>query len=104
MSIGPGTKLGPYEIVTQLGAGGMAQVFRARDTRLNRNVAVKLLPSSLTPAPDLRARLEQAARTAGSLNHPNIVSIFDVGEADGASTSSRSCSKRSGWVALNPCK
>ncbi len=83
MPIGPGTKLGPYEIAKQLGAGGMGQVFRARDTRLNRDVAVKVLPASLTPAPDMRARLEQEARTAGSLNHPNIVSVFDVGETDG---------------------
>ena len=83
MPIGPGARLGPYEIVSELGAGGMGQVFRARDTRLNRNVAVKLLPASLNASAEMRARLEQEARTAGSLNHPNIVSVFDVGETEG---------------------
>ena len=83
MPIGPGTRLGPYEIISELGAGGMGQVFRARDTRLNRNVAVKVLPASLSSAPEMRARLEQEARTASSFNHPNIVSVFDVGETEG---------------------
>jgi eukaryotic-like serine/threonine-protein kinase len=81
----PGTRLGPYEIVAPLGAGGMGEVYRARDTRLGRDVAVKVLPQHLSANADVRARFEREAKTISSLNHPNICTLFDVGregEAD----------------------
>jgi eukaryotic-like serine/threonine-protein kinase len=84
MSLSAGTKLGPYEIVTPLGAGGMGEVYRARDPRLQREVAIKVLPSSLSRDPDRLRRFEQEARAAGALNHPNIVAVYDVGTYDGA--------------------
>jgi serine/threonine protein kinase len=79
MSLAPGTKLGPYEIVALLGAGGMGEVYRARDTRLGREVAVKVLPASYSTDPERLRRFEQEARAAGALNHPNILAIYDVG-------------------------
>ncbi len=83
MSLAPGTRLGPYEIVAPLGAGGMGEVFRARDTRLGREVAVKILAASLSSNPEVRARFEREARTVSSLNHPHICTLHDVGrEAD----------------------
>ena len=79
----PGTKLGPYEIAAPLGAGGMGEVYRARDTRLGRDVAVKVLPQHLSANPEVRSRFEREARTVSSLNHPNICVLHDVGrEAD----------------------
>src|SRR5690242_6717701 len=83
MTLSPGTKLGPYEIVTPLGAGGMSEVYRARDTRLDRVVAVKILPSHLSRNPEARHRFEREARAISSLNHPNICTLFDVGHQDG---------------------
>src|SRR3954469_18265392 len=83
MPLAAGTKLGPYEIVSMLGAGGMGEVYRARDTRLRRDVAVKILPPDLTHDPGRRQRFEHEARSAGSLNHPHLVSVFDVGEEQG---------------------
>src|SRR5215813_11688402 len=74
-----GIKLGPYEVLSSLGAGGMGEVYRARDTRLGRDIAVKLLPDSLAADPDRLQRFEQEARTIAALNHPNILGIFDVG-------------------------
>ena len=74
-----GTRLGPYEIVSPLGAGGMGEVYRARDTRLGRDVAVKVLPPALSPSPEVRARFEREAKTVSNLNHPNICTLFDVG-------------------------
>ena len=74
-----GTRLGPYEIVAPLGAGGMGEVYRARDTRLGRDVAVKVLPRHLTDNPDVRTRFEREARTVSSLNHPNICTLHDIG-------------------------
>ncbi|MCM2268800.1 MAG: protein kinase [Thermoanaerobaculia bacterium] len=85
MSLAPGQRLGPYEIVAALGAGGMGEVFRARDVRLGREVAVKLLHAALAGEPARRARFEREARAVGSLNHPNLLTLFDVGEHDGAS-------------------
>src|SRR5690349_8681178 len=73
------TRLGPYEIISPLGAGGMGEVYRARDTRLGRDVAVKVLPQHLSANPDIRARFEREAKTVSSLNHPNICTLFDVG-------------------------
>jgi serine/threonine protein kinase len=80
--LGPGTRIGPHEIVAPLGAGGMGEVYRARDARLSRDVALKILSPGLASDPILCARFEQEARTAGSLNHPNIVTIFDIGRED----------------------
>src|SRR5579883_2028284 len=84
MALTGGTRLGPYEIVGLIGAGGMGEVYRARDSRLQREVAIKVLPGALTSDPDRRGRFEQEARAAGSLNHPNIVSVFDIGLENGA--------------------
>ena len=80
-----GTKLGPYEIVAPLGAGGMGEVYRARDTRLDRTVAIKVLPQHLADDPDSRQRFEREAKVLAALSHPNILSIFDVGSENGVS-------------------
>jgi serine/threonine protein kinase len=78
-----GTRLGPYEIQSAIGAGGMGEVYRARDTRLDRLVAIKVLPSHFADDPDLRQRFEREARAVSSLNHPNICTLYDVGNQDG---------------------
>ena len=80
MLLTPGTRLGPYEILSPLGAGGMGEVYRAKDTRLGRDVAVKVLPTHLSAQPEIRARFEREAKTVSSLNHPNICALFDVGK------------------------
>jgi len=82
VTLAAGTRLGPYEIVAPLGAGGMGEVYRARDPRLGREVAIKVLPASLSNDPDRLHRFEQEARSASGLNHPNIVTIHDIGSAD----------------------
>ena len=79
MALNPGTRLGPYEILSPLGAGGMGEVYRARDTRLLRDVAVKVLPPHLSSNPEVRARFEREAKAVSSLNHPHICTLFDVG-------------------------
>ena len=79
MTLTPGTKLGPYEIVSALGAGGMGEVYRARDTRLGRDVAVKVLPAAFATDPERRARFETEARTVAGLSHPNILALHDIG-------------------------
>jgi hypothetical protein len=79
MTLTPGTRLGPYEITAPLGAGGMGEVYRARDARLGRDVAVKVLPASLSSRPEVRARFEREAKTVSSLNHPHICTLHDVG-------------------------
>ena len=84
MRIAPGTKLGPYEIVDALGSGGMGEVYRARDTRLGREVAVKVLPASFAADSERVRRFEQEAQAAGKVNHPNILAIYDVGTHDGS--------------------
>lgn len=84
MTIAPGTKLGRYEIRSQIGAGGMGEVYQARDTQLGRDVAIKVLPASYADDKDRLQRFEQEACAAGALNHPNILSIYDVGTHDGA--------------------
>ncbi|HTD53089.1 MAG TPA: protein kinase, partial [Thermoanaerobaculia bacterium] len=82
MTLAAGTRLGPYEILSPLGAGGMGEVYRARDTRLGREVAVKVLPAEFSADAERLRRFEQESRAAGALNHPNILTIFDVGELD----------------------
>ncbi|HKT86960.1 MAG TPA: protein kinase [Candidatus Sulfotelmatobacter sp.] len=83
MGLDSGTKLGPYEVQAPLGAGGMGEVYRARDTRLDRAVAIKILPSHLSADPEFKQRFEREARAVSSLNHPNICQLFDVGRQDG---------------------
>src|SRR6266852_3251118 len=78
-----GTKLGPYEIQAPLGAGGMREVYRARDTRLERTVAIKVVPEHLSSNPDAKQRFEREARAISSLNHPHICALYDVGTQDG---------------------
>jgi hypothetical protein len=84
MSLLPGTRVGPYEIAGPLGAGGMGEVYRARDPRIGREVAIKVLPRELASDPDRLRRFEQEARAAGALNHPNVLVVLDVGEHGGA--------------------
>ena len=78
MPLTPGTTLGPYEIESPLGAGGMGEVYKARDTRLDRTVAIKVLPEHVADDPDLRQRFEREAKTISSLNHPHIWTDTDV--------------------------
>jgi len=84
MSLTPGTRLGPYEILSALGAGGMGEVYRAKDPRLGREVAIKVLPASFSADADRLRRFEQEARAAGVLNHPNVTAVYDIGSHDGA--------------------
>ncbi len=83
MTLAAGSRLGPYEIVAPIGAGGMGEVYRAKDAKLGREIAVKVLPSATASDPDRRQRFEMEARSASALNHPNILTIYDIGEADG---------------------
>ncbi|PYX76889.1 MAG: hypothetical protein DMG72_03640, partial [Acidobacteria bacterium] len=83
MPLSSGTMLGPYEIQAAIGAGGMGEVYRARDTRLERTVAIKVLPAAFSHRPDLRNRLEREARTLSSLSHPHICTLYDIGHQDG---------------------
>jgi serine/threonine protein kinase/Tol biopolymer transport system component len=83
MGLTAGTKLGPYEIQSPLGAGGMGEVYRARDTRLGRDVAIKVLPSHLGSDPDLKARFEREAKAISALSHPHICHLYDIGSQDG---------------------
>ncbi len=85
MTLTPGTRLGPYEIVAPLGAGGMGEVYRARDARLRRDVAIKALPAAFASDPERLARFRREAQTLASLNHPNIAAIYGLEEASGAS-------------------
>jgi eukaryotic-like serine/threonine-protein kinase len=82
MALTPGTKLGPYEVLSPLGAGGMGEVYKARDTRLDRTVAIKVLPDHLAATPDLKSRFEREARAVSSLNHPHICTLYDIGSQD----------------------
>jgi serine/threonine protein kinase len=84
MNLSQGSRLGPYEVLSPLGAGGMGEVYRARDPRLGRDVAIKVLPASFCKDADRLRRFEDEARAAGSLSHPNITAVFDVGSHDGA--------------------
>src|SRR6516164_85316 len=81
--LAPGSKLGPYDVQAAIGAGGMGEVYRARDARLNRDVAIKVLPASFSADPDRLQRFAQESRAAAALNHPNILSIYDIGDERG---------------------
>ena len=83
MTIATGTRFGPYEILSAIGAGGMGEVYRARDTRLDRIVAIKVLPNHLATNTELRQRFEREARAVSSLNHPHICTLHDIGSQDG---------------------
>src|ERR1035438_2229237 len=85
MALSAGTRLGPYEVLSPLGAGGMGEVYRARDKKLDRDVAIKVLPESIASDPDSLARFEREAKAVAALSHPNILSIFDFGTHDGIS-------------------
>ncbi len=85
MTSSPGKKIGPYEVISSIGAGGMGEVYRARDTRLGREVALKILPAEFSANRERLARFEQEARSASALNHPNIISIYDVGVTESTS-------------------
>jgi serine/threonine protein kinase len=84
MAIDTGARVGPYEIVSAIGAGGMGEVYRARDARLQRDVALKVLPAGASSDPDRLARFEQEARAAAALNHSNILAVYDVGSYESA--------------------
>src|SRR6202049_1880957 len=83
MAILPGLRLGPYEVLSAIGAGGMGEVYRAKNTRLDRTVAIKVLPAHLADSSELRERFEREARTIASLNHPHICTLHDIGHQDG---------------------
>src|SRR5947209_12734925 len=80
----PETSLGHYRIVAKIGEGGMGEVYRARDERLDRDVAIKILPRAIADEADRLARFEQEARATSALNHPNILTVYDIGEHDGS--------------------
>ncbi len=94
MPLSPATRLGPYEIVSSIGAGGMGEVYRARDTRLDRTVAIKVLPEHLSSNPQLRERFEREAKAISSLSHPHICPLYDVGHQDGDRLSGHGVSGR----------
>src|SRR2546422_10339729 len=83
MALTSGNRLGPHEILSAIGAGGMGEVYRARDTRLDRIVAIKVLPTHLADRTELRERFEREARTIASLNHPHICTLYAIGQQDG---------------------
>ena len=89
MSLSPGTRLGPYEVTAKIGEGGMGEVYRARDTKLNRDVALKVLPDVFADDPERLARFQREARVPASLNHPNIASIYGLEESEGTRWSCR---------------
>ena len=84
MPLTAGITLGPYEILSPIGAGGMGEVYKARDTRLDRTVAIKVLPEHVAADPDLKQRFEREAKTISSLNHPHICTLYDISSQDGA--------------------
>ena len=83
MTLTAGTRLGPYEVLAPVGAGGMGEVYRARDTKLDRSVALKILPELFAQNPDRLARFEREAKTLAALNHSNIAAIYGLEDADG---------------------
>jgi serine/threonine protein kinase len=108
MAVTSGTQLGPYEIQSPIGAGGMGEVYRARDTRLGRNVAIKILPQTFASDPERLQRFQQEARVLSALNHPNLLAIYDVGVQDGVhyppanSTSIREATSRKAREVAHP--
>src|SRR6187549_720089 len=84
MTLSPNTTLAHYTIISKIGAGGMGEVYRARDTRLDREVAIKLLPAEVSSRPDRLQRFEQEARATSALNHPNILTVYDIGADNGS--------------------
>ena len=97
MTLAAGTRLGPYEILAPIGAGGMGEVYRAKDTRLGRDVAVKVLPAHMSSSAELRQRLEREAKTISQLSHPHICALYDVGQRTAPTTSSWSSSRARRW-------
>ncbi len=83
MALSPGTRLGPYAVTAKIGQGGMGEVWQATDTRLDRTVAIKVLPEHVASDPDLKQRFEREARTVAALNHPHICTLHDIGTQDG---------------------
>ncbi|HLN57688.1 MAG TPA: protein kinase, partial [Thermoanaerobaculia bacterium] len=83
MTVSQGTRLGPYEVLSPLGAGGMGEVYKAKDTRLERTVAIKVLPTHLSSSEEVRQRFEREAKTISQLSHPHICALHDVGNQDG---------------------
>src|ERR1700758_4954427 len=83
MSLSAGARLGPYEVLAPIGAGGMGEVYKARDTRLERTVAIKVLPSHLSSSEEMRQRFEREAKAISQLSHPHICALYDVGSQDG---------------------
>jgi serine/threonine protein kinase len=104
MSLTAGTRLGPYEIQSLLGAGGMGEVYLARDTRLQRTVAIKILPAHLSSNPDLRTRFEQEAKSISALQHPNICVIYDIGSQGGDTAGPATPWNRGGALPLQDCR
>ena len=109
MPLVAGSKLEPYEIGTAPGAGGMGEVYRARDTRLDRSVAIKILPQELSQDPLREQRFEREAKTISSLNHPNICTLHDIGSQDGVDYLVMGCMEAltsvtidSRWIVSNP--
>ena len=96
MSLPPGARLGPYEVLSPLGAGGMGEVYKARDTRLDRTVAIKILPETLAGDPQFRERFDREARTISQLDHPHICTLFDVGDQNPSTASTSSGQAGSG--------
>jgi eukaryotic-like serine/threonine-protein kinase len=98
MALDSDTKLGPYEILSALGAGGMGEVYRARDPRVGREVAIKVLPSGSAPDSERLRRFEHEARATAAINHPNILAVFDIGSQDNFPwpVAAASCSRKSG--------
>src|SRR5512136_3067199 len=83
MSLAAGTRLGPYEVVGLIGAGGMGEVYKARDTRLDRTVAIKVLPAEKVADPERKRRFVQEAKAASALSHPNIIHVYDIDQSEG---------------------
>ena len=98
MPVLPGSRMGPYEILLSLGAGGMGEVYKARDTRLDRIVAIKILPPDKTGDAARKQRFFQEAKAASALNHPNIVTVYDIGPKTASITSSWSLSMAKPWT------
>ena len=102
MALSPGTTLGPYSVTAKIGEGGMGEVYKARDTRLDRTVAIKVLPEHVAADPDLKRRFEREAKTISSLNHPHICTLHDIGSQDGPG--GPGCAHNSNHLEGPPCE